>query len=664
MAEKNPLNEEVKKDLPVNLYSEKDKDYLSFLQGRLERAKNIRNQPHPEFNDKTYIQYYENNEKIANTKLEPKKNDDDVIVSAGTIENKLDALLSNINNLNLESEVHSFDRENNRIAALGTSLEDIIHDTKIRDGADGGGDEEKKMMRQRELAKQGTVFIQEEWLKKFETKKKLKKEYNGEFKDFDGWETKLVKVFEGPSRSILYSPNVYLGDITEFYMENQPFVCVVIQKDYEEAKKVYGKFENWKYVRKGEIKDSSEKTIYDNKWQLTELKDNQVEIIMYQDQSNDEFQIIINGVLMLPIGFPLSAVSPMGKYNIAKQVLRILNSKFTYGGSFVSSGSVKEISALIDEMLKLFVLKTRKSVTPAYVNTSGRVINKKVLSPGRISMGISPDDLVPIAGNETQGTTAGELGIYKELQELLNKSTVSEQFAGQQGKSGTTATEVITLQKQARLTLGLIIAACMLLEKKIDYLRLWNIIENWFKPVGNKIIEINNVRKLIKNFRKVNREVNIENEGRGERSIIPIDGKIPSSDEIRQMELEEESAKGFPVRKIFISPKDLRRAKLFWYIIVTTKEKETSSFYKLIFREQLNDMITLMQLGSVPNREALEDEFSRVWKTSKNKLFQKKTIAPDISGASSAMGGNPVNEPLGRPANQSGVPKVTANISE
>jgi len=358
--------------------------------------------------------------------------------------------------------------------------------------------------------------VQEEWLRKFERKKVLKQKYNGEFKDFAGYDENLDLVFEGPSRTLVYGPNMFLGDMTQFYMELQPYVFVMFHEDYDVAKTRFGSFENWQYVVPGAMPSNTAdtaKTIFDNRWRLSELKKNQVEIIMYQDQTRDEFQILINGVCMLPIGFPLSAVSPGGKFNIAKQVFRVINDKFAYGSSFVSSGSVKGISDLIDEMLKLFVLKTRKSFMPAYVNTSGRVTDKKVLSPGRISMGIDPGALQPIASNEVQGVTAGELGILKELQSLVTKSTVSDQFTGQPGGGGATATEVIELQRQARLTLGLTIAVCALLEKKLGYLRLWNIIENWFEPVDTRVDQINESRKLVNVYRSVNSENNIEGEG-------------------------------------------------------------------------------------------------------------------------------------------------------
>ncbi len=531
-----------------------------------------------------------------------------------------------------------------------------------------GGDEEKKLLRQRELLKQGTVFVQEEWLKLWETKKKLTEGYDGQFNDVDGkqwhkWDEALELVFEGPSRTLLYGPHVYLGNMLEFFMDKQPYIFAVIHQDYKVAETKYGKFENWKHVVKGAVPvttTSEQQTIFDNKWRLTDITAEQVEIILYQDKPRDEFQIIINGVIMLPIGFPLSAVCPGGNYNIAKQVFRVINHKFAMGQSFVSMGAIKELSALVDEMLKLFVLKTRKSITPAYVNTSGKVISKKVLSPGRISMGIAPDALQAI-GNEGTGVTSSEYQILKELQDAIEKSTVSNQFAGQQGKAGTTATEIVELQRQAKLTLGLTIAACGLLEKKLAYLRLWNILANWFNPFDTKVVTIDNVRKEINQYRNSHASTNIEGAGLGERYVIPTDQGLPDAKTIRALELQMEKEKGFPVRRYYIDPEALKVAKLRWYVVINPREKETSAFYKLLFREELNDMITMTNFGSKPNTDGLEEKFSNVYQENRTKIFSKAPVGPAMAGVSGAMapgmtpnGGTPA-APAGKP-NIPGVP--------
>jgi len=650
----NPLDVPVDPNLKsINeIYSIEDKEYFTFIQSRLENSKQQKNASWAEYNNKTYYQIYEENEKISNTFLEPKKNEDDVVVSAGTVEGKLDALLANINNLDLTPEVQAYDKENNLIVELGLAIEDTMAMTAEMDGGDEGGDEEKKLLRQRELLKQGTVFVQEEWLKKFESKKIFKGKYNGEFKGYkDMWNTSDELVFDGPSRTLLHGPNVFLGNMFEYFMEKQPFVFVLITMDYDVAKGQYGKFENWKYVKKGAVAtdvETAQRTIFDNTWRLTELKSNQVEILIYQDQTRDEFQIIINGVMMFPIGFPLSAVSPGGKYNITKQAFRVINSKFAYGKSFVSSGAIKEVSGLIDEMLKLFVLKTRKSFTPAYINTSGRVISKKVLSPGRITMGIAPDALHKI-GEEGQGVTSNEFNVLRELQERIDKSTVSNIFQGQQGKSGTTATEIVELQRQAKLTLGLTITVCGLLEEKLAYLRLWNLIENWFQPSGTKL---DDVRKEIMTFRNTVREVNIDGEGLGQRKVIPTGETLPDAETIRAEELSQEKSKGHPVRHIYIHSKGIKEAKLRWHIVVVSKEKESSALHKLMFRDMFNDMLALVQVGSKPNIDELENEFSRVWQKNRSKLFQK--------GGAAQAGLSPLDPSVapGGVANTLGAPKL------
>jgi len=614
-------------DSPLSIYTEEDKDYLTYLQQRLESAKNQRNGMFNEFNDMTYVEYFDSNEKIANTFIEEPDDDDDVSVSAGTVESKMDAILSNINSLNLKNDLFVFDKDNNEIQDLKIALEDIIDYTENTEpGADNAGDQEKRKNRQLELLKQGTVFVSEEWKTTWKTKKTFDMDsYNGEFKMAeDAWSESLKKRYEGPSRELLYGPSVYLGDITEYYMEDQPFWFTVKHVSYEKAKSIYGKFENFTYVRKGNFDGSSDSdnTIYKNNWQLTDVKDSQVEILIYQDQSNDEFQVLINGVPMFPIGFPLSAITPQGEYNVAKQVLRVNNAHFAYGQSFVSSGSVKQISKIIDEMLRLFVLKDRKSFAAPRGNLSGRNLDGKVLLPGRFTMGISPND-IPKLDEEGGVITQGEVAVLQRLEGMINTSTVSPTFSGQSPQGTQTATEAVELQRQSRMTLGLIILACSLLEKKLGYLRLYNIIDNWFESIGKMWFEGEDGEMEETNrFRGVNRQdADIEGEGVGERQISITD-ELPSSDAVRALEREESEKKGRPVRRHFIKKDAIKRSKFDFYIENNPEERESSPFHKMMFREQLNDVLAMAQLGSKPNVSGLEEQIAQVWGAPRQKLFE------------------------------------------
>ena len=628
----NPIVKAEEKIDPTPVYEEKAAPYRSYLMVRLQRAKEQRDRLHPEFSNKSYYQYFEENEKIANTYLEEPADKSEKKLSTGTVEGKLTTLLSHINNLNLTPDVYAYDENNVMHRQIGTGFTDIMAVVAEHDGGDDGGDKEKRMLRQRELLKQGTVFVEESWLTKYERKKVLKKKFSGEFANFAGYSEKLEKVYEGCNRDVLYGPSVFLGDITAFQMNDQPYVFKVAQMSYEVAKTIYGQFENWKFVKPGmgkrtpdEVSITGGGTIYDSKWRLTTLSQDQVEIITYQDQPNDEYMILINGILMVPPGFPLSAVTPSGKYNIAKQVLYVINAQFAYGKAFVSSGSIYELSRAIDRMLSLFELKTRKSINPPYINTTNRIIPARVLNPGAISMGLPPNALIPI-GNESQGVTAAEYQMFKELQDNIEKATVSATFQGQNAKSGTTATEIIEIQRQAQLTLGLIISACTLLEVKISYLRLWSLIQYWMEPMTSP--------DGSKKYRSATRKTSVGRAGVGERRIILTENELPKPEVVRMLSLTDEVEKKMPVRIMYMNPKTIQEAKINWYIVVQPKEEETSSYHKVLFREMLGDAMSLMQLGAQMNTEGVTDEFAKVYNIDKSKVFQTmKVVDPTAMAA-------------------------------
>ena len=606
--------------------------YQTFFETRLQAAQMMRDRSWPEFTDKTYLKFYEQNEKIANTHLEPTKNESDVKIASGTIEAKLNTLLSHIDNLNLAPEILAFDKFDKPLHDLGLAFTDILERVAEHDGGTDGGDAEKRLVRQKDLLKQGTVFVQDKWCTKKQAKKTLSRKYDGSF-NFSAWDTAWKTVYEGCERTLLYGPNVYLGDITQFAMESQPYVFTIETMSYDSAKGLYGKFDNWKHVTSGmngvsiaslAANTIGGRTIYDGKFRLTTLQENQVEVIKYQDPTRDEFQIQINGVMLLPIGFPLSAVTPGGRFNVVKQILYPINPQFAYGKSFVSSGDVYELSKVLDEMLRLFVLKTRKSITPPYINTSGKIISRRVLDPGSISSGISPGALQPI-GTESQGVTAGEFQVYKEILTRVEQSTVGPSFQGQFGGSNTTATEVLEVQRQARLALGIIVSACTLLEVKLAYLRLPILTANYFEPIGEFMGDDNVAQKT---YRVSSREVTIADSGKGTRLVVPIDGKLPNQDIIRAMEIRDEKETGYPSQRIYLSARQIKNAELVLKAVVNPKERDGSAFEKLLFREMVADAVGLYNLGAKPNVSGLQDQLGNVYGIDRNMLFANASELP------------------------------------
>lgn len=628
-------------------YTDEKSKYVGGILTRLLNAKTTRDQKHPEFNNQSYMEWFNENERIANTVIIRDKTNKDFSVNTGTVEQKLYTVAAEINRLNLSGQVRVFDKDDEELYKLGTALTDICDKTNEIEM-----DEENKLMRQVELLKQGTVFIQDNWVKEYKKDKTTNVKFTGSLDGFE-WTSKLEKVFEGPKRSILYAPGVYLGNIREFDMKKQPFIFTQKVTSYAEAKSRYGMknadmkdtWEMWKYVPRQRVTLVESDTLgslnVSKGFSLVEVLQDQVEEIHYQDKFNNEYQIFLNGIPMLPVGFPLSAITPGGEYNVEKQVLQVINPFFTYGRSFVVK--TQQLSDLLDELIRLLILKTRKSIHPPYANISGKVISERSLMPGAITMNIDPGALVPI-GQEGQGATASEYQMLNILKQQIDSITVSPQVAGQQGKSGTTAYEVQLLQQQAQKMISLVVFACSQLEKKATWLRLNYVLERYFEPTGTRVDEIRG--ELINNYRITSKKTTLGDRGMGVRKIIPIEsnaeGMTPEDvynmeeyhgidnnmTETGKMPMSRTDMGMEPVEHIFLDLSILRNSKYIFYIEVEAKPKDTSTNAKLMFREELRDIQGMMQMGSRPNVEELENTYALIWNRRKEKLFSKPAPLP------------------------------------
>jgi len=604
---------------PIPEYTDEERDYLRNLQKRLETAATQRNQTHEEFDNLDYISYWWACERGANTTIKAAKEKGEPDFRSGTIRTKLFAFLSAFQSLNLGPDIVAFDKRNIPVQKLGDGMETILWKTKENEN-----DEEWKMIRQYELLKHGYVFVEEVWEEKYKIIKNIKKGFFGQKKGVK-WETKILKGMGNPKRTIIPGPAVYLGDLTKYLIEDQPYIFTVEIKDYEEAKKIYGDWEMWTYVSKKKRSFSGEKgdRMVKNAWRLTqEAKENKCEIIKYQDKPNNEYQIIINGVPMLPIGYPFPWGH--GEYSIVQQNLEPIRADFAYGKSFVFKN--KNIVAILDTMMKLGVLKTYKSFLPPLLNLSDRVISKKVLMPAQITRGIPKGSLVPVTDYTDQGMNNSELNMVELVKRYIDENTVSPTFTGTKEAGGeVTATQIIQLQRQARMMMALFLLAVSLLEKKLDMKRLMILLEKWFDPVDEVLDEAR--QELVNVYRVISKEKVIGKEGTGVELVIPVE-PLPSAEQLKEVEDNLKEEIGRPVRIIAISPKEIKKAKYTWTIITKAKEKKTSEYSKILFGAMVQDALAL---GLRLKTDWVEEKFAEVWEEDPNKLFERGPAPPPVA---------------------------------
>lgn len=607
-------------DIEKPQYTDREKTYLGNLQTRLEKAQRARDQNHDQFDGYDFITYWQTNERAANTRIVPRRNKGDSLFQSGTLRTKMLAFLSTFQGLNLGADISAFKENQILINNLGNAMEIIIKKTEELEN-----DEEKRMLRQYELLKHGYVFVEEMWEQSWKTIKKMTKGYFGE-KSKVKWSTTKKKSLGTPIRRIISGLSVYLGDLTDYFIKDQPYIFTVEIINRAKAEELYSHFEMWKYVSKIRRTFSGNVSMgmIENAWRLyLTTEENQVEVIKYQDKVNNEFQIILNGIPMLPIGFPLTEINGDGEYTIIQQNLEPIQHNFAYGKSFIFKN--KNLVAVLDEMMRLGVLKTQKSFLPPYINMSKRLISRNVFMPGKITRGIKRGDIVPITDKEAQGVTSSEFGMIDSIKRFIDEKTVSPTFTGSREKgTRVTATQIMEIQRQARVMMGLMVLSAGLLHKKLTSKRLMILLEKWFDPIDK---ELDASKELLRNkYRRVSELADIDKEGKGIRMVVPAT-KIPSSREIKETEERAKEKLGMPVRLIMLNPEEIKQAKLIWVVTVNPKEKKSSELSKILFGQM---MIDAMNLGLRLNPDYVERRFAQVWEEDPSKMFLKDV--PEIPG--------------------------------
>ena len=644
-------------------YSDNERKYYGRVIPRIMNARDIRDESHDEFDGMNYLQRCEANLKGANTFVQPKKNKSDTNFVSGTIRQKIFAYLAAVSMLNLSPDIEAYDDKDRKWKDLGEAMEDVLF--RLGELESEGGDEENKLLRQYQMMEQGEVFVRESFSCKYHPEKKIEGEFDGRLQSVS-WKTVLKKIYEGPVRKIIPNENIILGNIHEYYMDNQPFVVDIELMPYEEAETLFRHFDRWQYVPRA-ITDIINSKYVDTKAYMPgkfyEGKKGEVEIVRYQDRFANEVQIFINGIMMLPIGMPMEFKT----YDIVKQVNEVISSNFAYGKSSVFR--LRNNVLLLDEMMRLALKKTQKSFAPPLANNTGKILSARIFDPGVVTTGLNPEKIKPLDPN-SQPVSGGEFSMIRQLMENIDKNSVGQTFQGQQASGTQTATQILETQKQAKMMMGLTELTCSLLERKLAWLRIQNVLLNWMKP--EKIEYDEYAKEWVKKYRSISREKFMEGSGIGEH-IVRVSPEPPSEAEMQEeatilSDIDKKTGKVIkPVKISYMNPKAIEEFKMKFFVTVIPKERKSDALGKVLFNEFA---LAAMQFPDT-NVRFLEERFAEHWEENPSKLFNqpKEEIPPEGAEApalrgQAATGGPSAGVPLApSPKNRSKLLDLTARTS-
>jgi len=397
-------------------YSADEMIYRQVFLQKLEQTRTARDSAHDKFNGIGYKEWYEQNDKAANSYIPLRKNPEDINIVTGTTREKVLTLISNVINLVFRTNFRAFDKEDTEEVDLGEAMGDVVErSTQVEQW------EDKKIYAYYELATQGDVFIEDVTVDEVKVdKKKIRLSDVGDKFDFEGFkpEKTMRKMFSGCRRNLIIGTQVYLGNIYETDINKQPYIFTREVVPYEVAKSIYGHLPRWKNVPKRLRVSSLDESQWGLNWRLDSIADGMVEILKYTDDINDEYQLVINGVLQLPIGFPKPW--EFDGYNIVQGGLEPMG-LFAYHKSIPCKTKIDQ--EVLDEMLKLSVLKGQKSYMPPIANYSGQLLNRSMFKASAITNNLQKGDIEVLGGNPNAYTMQpSEFQLINLLMSFIDKT--------------------------------------------------------------------------------------------------------------------------------------------------------------------------------------------------------------------------------------------------
>jgi hypothetical protein len=456
---------EKEKESRTDFLSEKERKHDLFIKNRMTIARDERNAPRDEFDGMGYLTAYDRDTKSSIAYISPAKNKGENEISTGTSRQALIALVARAISYNFETEFSPFGKENDLLAEVARGLETAVDHANYLDG-----DDEQAKERANELFAHGDVVVYEDWVTRWGWEKSRPK--------FDGkvtgvtWTKKKAKIFEGCERRTVQGRRFYFGDIFTPSIDKQPFCFEVNHIPYADAAAKYGEWERFKYVKGGEDNITFDSSAFGEDWRLETTEGDNLEEVIYVDVPNNEMQITLGGVPMLPIGFPMKW--DHGRYPWAHQGAEPIRSGFIYHRSFIRT--LLNMQDLENDMWRVLIMLAWKAAIPPMANNTGQVVTRRNLMAGEINDGINADQLKPILDGSLANTGFVDSVLQKIRDNMTGRSVPEiKQGLGQQGLN--TATETVQVQKEAEVAISLNLSAVAGIKSKADVLRASNIMQ-------------------------------------------------------------------------------------------------------------------------------------------------------------------------------------------
>lgn len=611
-----PNNE--KETTPSLTYTPAEQKYLSFRRLRMISARDIRDARRTEYDDMTFLDYYQKLKLADDQYVPPRKNEQDTSINLGTVRDKDTSLVEFAQSHDFEPIAQVYDEDDDILEELAETGEDMVKKSLLIELW-----KDKSKLIYRSMVAFGTALVQDEWVERWVINKTFTDTYNpGIGTQNAKWVERLAKESDGAQAKLYDLRKCYFGDIRKFFMngpQGQPYFFTVEYESYDVVKQTYGSWGRFTYVPTY-VTPSSELSSgesWSGPWTLRPITPNSVEIIKYYDPVANEFAITLNGIDMLPLmstttttngkpqekisGFPLTRVSPSGAIPFAKYDLEPMHD---FALSKSQPGKMRVSAEVQNMMMKAFIGMFKQKWKPTLGNKSGRMFGSEATDPGTVINDIRDGDLFPVLPNYV-GAMPADFSFYELVNRNLDQNSVERSWQGSENGSGVgpqvndkTATEDMNDNKAQSLKVASLLDGIISGNTQLYWLRMYNIQTNWTKPIDKQIDVLN--KTITDKFRTISLSTEVNGGQKATKKIImtkdtPLLAKgsksasLKDSMDIHQQELVHQKKTGNEIRITHLNPELFAQMKVMWYFSCVPVPSGTDPLSYFIFAKQVTD---------------------------------------------------------------------------
>ncbi len=676
-------------ETPAVEYSEAAKKYINFRRMRLISARDVRDGSHPEFDDMTFLVWYELMKKADDQYVAPRKNKQDTSINLGTIRDKDTTLVEYAQKYDFEPVAQAFDDNDDMMIELAETAEDMVRKSLLLEQA-----RDKQKLIYRAMAAFGVAMVEDHYVERWS----VEKQFGTGVKVGSmaaTWEDKKVKVYDGCESKLWDLRKCYFGDIRKFFLngpQGQPYFFTVEYQSYDDTKAIFGDWDRWINVPTQVVMtpETASASTYSSFWTLRPISPNYCEIIRYYDPIANEYGLTINGVDMLPImekkvkikgiektlisGFPLTVISPSGAIPFAKYDLEPMHD-FVY--SKPQTAKMRVLADIENMLMKINLWMIKQKARPTMGNKSGRNFGEEVTDPATVINDIREGDLFPVLPNFS-GPGTSDFSMYELVKKELDKNSVQRSFQGIDPSAvDKTATQDMNELKAQALSVAALFDGIISGNKQLYWLRQYNIQKNWTKPIDKQIDVFN--KSVVDVYRTIT-VPSTGDKGKGVHKIVMTEntpkrphGKatLGDSQDIHQKELDaKKNGEGYD-KLTLLNPKIYASTKNNWYWTSIPVPNDADPLSYVLFAKQINDAILFFGQESI-NVKKLKHRFSALtgndydtWFLDQQELEAKQAQMQQQGqgqGGGQVVPGGPNNSPKSMPGKLPGAP-VAANSS-